>query len=157
MAGATPTKKEFLALIAMLQAQVAMLTAAALVAAAAQPAGTAPMIFADMPQTLGAYDLINYLTKGGLAIFEQGCKALDNKALTNGFAMTPNQIVIFVETIHHRIVAPILNNDRLYIMGPGEYLEPCLFILDSWGFIMYNSQLEIMGSGKYLKLRLYIG
>ncbi len=33
------------------------------------------------------------------------------------------------ETI--KSVTPILNNDRLYIMGPGEYLEPGLFILDS--------------------------
>jgi hypothetical protein len=35
------------------------------------------------------------------AIFEQGCKALDNKALTDGFAMTSDQTVIFVETFHH--------------------------------------------------------
>jgi hypothetical protein len=36
-----------------------------------------------------------------------------------------------------RSVASVLNNDRIYIMGPGEYLEPGLFILDPWGFIMY--------------------
>ncbi len=30
----------------------------------------------------------------------QGCKALDNKALTDDFAMTPNQTVIFVEAFH---------------------------------------------------------
>ncbi len=41
----------------------------------------------------------------------------------------------------HGSVAPVLNNDQLYIMGPGEYLEPGLFILDPWGFIMYNSRL----------------
>ncbi len=35
-------------------------------------------------------------------------------------------------------VAPILNNDQLYITGAGEYLEPGLFILDPWGFIVYN-------------------
>ena len=35
-------------------------------------------------------------------------------------------------------VAPILNNARLYITGAGEYLEPGLFILDPWGFIVYN-------------------
>jgi hypothetical protein len=40
-----------------------------------------------------------------------------------------------------RPVAPILNNDRLYIMGLGEYLEPGLFILDPWGFVMYNFRL----------------
>ncbi len=40
---------------------------------------------------------------------------------------------------HEVSVAPIINNDRLYIMGPSEYLEPCLFILDPWGLIIYNS------------------
>ncbi len=55
------------------------------------------MVFADTPQMLGADDLIDFLAKRGSAIFEQGCKALDNKAPTDGFAMTPNQTVIFVE------------------------------------------------------------
>jgi hypothetical protein len=50
---------------------------------------------------LGANDLMNYLTKLGSAIFKQGCKALDNKPLTDGFAMTSNQTVIFVEAFHH--------------------------------------------------------
>jgi hypothetical protein len=54
---------------------------------------------------LGADGLIDYSTKRGSAIFEQGCKALDDKALTNGFAMTPNQTVIFVEAFHHRATA----------------------------------------------------
>ncbi len=58
------------------------------------------MVFADMPQMLGANDLIDYSTKRGSTIFEQGCKLLENKALTNGFAMTSNQTIIFVEAIH---------------------------------------------------------
>jgi hypothetical protein len=90
MAGATPTDAELMAIIAMLQVQVDALTAAAPVAAAALPAGAAPVVFTDTPQTLVANDLIDYLTKRRSAIFEQGCKALDNKALTNGFAITPN-------------------------------------------------------------------
>jgi hypothetical protein len=49
---------------------------------------------------LGANDLINYLTKQGSAIFKQGCKALGNKALADGFAMTPDQTVIFIEAFH---------------------------------------------------------
>ncbi len=49
---------------------------------------------------LGANDLINYSTRRGSTIFEQGCKPLDDKALTNGFAMTSNQTVIFVEAFH---------------------------------------------------------
>ncbi len=50
-----------------------------------------------MPQTLGVDNLIDYLTKRGQLIYEQGCKALNNKALTNGFNMIPNETVIFIE------------------------------------------------------------
>ena len=71
MAGATPTSDELIALIAMLQAQVAALTAMAPAATAAPPVGAAPVVFADTPQRLGAIDLIDYLTKQRLAIFEQ--------------------------------------------------------------------------------------
>ncbi len=53
-----------------------------------------------MPQTLGANDLMDYSTKRGSTIFEQGCKPLNDKALTNGFAMTPNQTVIFLKAFH---------------------------------------------------------
>ncbi len=35
-------------------------------------------------------------------------------------------------------VAPVLNYTRLYKTSPGEYLEPGLFKLDPWGFIVYN-------------------
>jgi hypothetical protein len=50
---------------------------------------------------LGADDLINYLAKQGSAIFEQECRALDNKTLTNDFLMTPDQTGIFVMGFHH--------------------------------------------------------
>ncbi len=50
-----------------------------------------------MPQTLGIDDLINYLTKRGQLIYNHGCKALEDKALTSGFNMFPNKIVVFVE------------------------------------------------------------
>jgi hypothetical protein len=90
MAGAAPTNAELMTIIANLQAQIAVLQATAPAAAAAPPAGTVPVVFADMPQMLGADDLINYSTKRGSAILKQGCKALNDKALTNGFAMTPN-------------------------------------------------------------------
>jgi hypothetical protein len=68
---------------------------------AAPAAAATPVAFADTPQTLGVNDLINYLTKRGQLIYEQGCKALDDKALTNGFNMTPNKTVVFVETFRH--------------------------------------------------------
>jgi hypothetical protein len=54
---------------------------------------------------MDANDLINYSTKSGTAIFEQGCKAIDDKALTDGFAMTPDQTVIFIKAFHCRATA----------------------------------------------------
>jgi hypothetical protein len=100
-----PTNAKLLALIAMLQLQVVALIAMAPVATVAPPAGAAPVVFVDTPQTLSANDLIDYLTKRGSAIFEQGYKALDNKALTNRFTMTPDQTVIFVNAFHRLATA----------------------------------------------------
>jgi hypothetical protein len=37
--------------------------------------------------------------KQGSGIYEQGCKTLDDKALTDGFGMIPNQTVVFVESL----------------------------------------------------------
>jgi hypothetical protein len=100
MAAPAPTTAELMAIINTLQVQTVALQNAAPAATAAPPAGTATMVFANMPQMLGANDLINYLTKQGSTIFEQRCKPLDDKALTNGFAMTPDQTIIFIEAFH---------------------------------------------------------
>jgi hypothetical protein len=81
----------------VLQAEVQALQNAALAIQAAPAAAAAPVVFADTPQTLGLDDLINYLTKRGQLIYDQGCKALDNKALTTGYNRIPNKTVIFVE------------------------------------------------------------
>ncbi len=91
-----------MAIITTLQVQINALQNAASAAAAAPQAGSASVVFADTPQTLGTNDLINYSTKRGSTIFEQGCKALDDKAFTDGFAMTHDQTVIFVKTFHCR-------------------------------------------------------
>ena len=90
MANQQPTVQELQALIQALQAQVQALQNAA-PAVQAAPAGAAtPVVFADMPQTLGVDDLIDYLTKRGQLIYDHGCAALDDKALTNRFNMIPN-------------------------------------------------------------------
>ena len=102
MAAPAPTIAELMAIITTLQAHIDALQNAAPAAAAAPPAGAATVIFTNTPQMLGANDLIDYLTKQGSTMFKQGCKPLDDKALTDGFAMTPNQTVIFVEAFHHR-------------------------------------------------------
>jgi hypothetical protein len=102
MAAPAPTTAKLMAIITTLQAQIVALQNVAPAAAAAQPAGAATVVFANTPQMLGANDLIDYSTKQESTIFEQGWKPLDDKALTDGFAMTPDQTVIFVEAFHRR-------------------------------------------------------
>jgi hypothetical protein len=95
MANQQPTVAELQALIQTLQAQVLALQNVAPGVQAAPAA--AQVVFANMPQTLGINNLIDYLTKLGKDIYNHGCGALDNKALTNGFSMTPGETVVFVE------------------------------------------------------------
>ncbi len=73
------------------------------------------MVFADMPQMLGTNDLIDYSTKKGSRIFEQGCKPLDDKAFTNGFAMAPDQTAIFVEAFHRHAITMGWNQGAMQI------------------------------------------
>jgi hypothetical protein len=97
----TPTTAKLMAIITALQAQIVALQNMAPAATAVPPAGSATVVFANRPLKLGANDLINCSTKRGSTIFEQGYKSLDDKALTNGFAMTPDQTIIFVKLFHH--------------------------------------------------------
>ena len=97
-----PTVQELQALILALQGQVTTLQNAAPVAPAAPTAATTAVVFAEMPQTLGVDDLIDYLTKKGKGIYNQGCEALDDKALTNGFNMTPNETIVFIEALERK-------------------------------------------------------
>jgi hypothetical protein len=115
MAVPAPTTAKLMAIINTLQAQIVALQNAVPAAAAAPPAGAATMVFTDMPQMLGINDLIDYLTKRGSTIFEQGCKPLNDKALTNSFAMTPNQTVIFVEAFHHHAMTMGWNQGAMQI------------------------------------------
>jgi hypothetical protein len=101
MAAAALTTAKLQALILQLQTQVTTLTLAAAPAAS----GSAAIVFADTPQLLHAKDLINYSTKRGSGIYEQGCKTLDDKALPNGFGMTPNQTVVFVKSLTRHATA----------------------------------------------------
>jgi hypothetical protein len=82
MAAPAPTVADHQALILMLQAQVAIFQAA--IPAAPATGAAAAVTFVNTPQTLNANDLLDYLTKRGSSIYEQGCKALDNKALASG-------------------------------------------------------------------------
>jgi hypothetical protein len=48
---------------------------------------------------LNANDLLDYSVKRGSSIYEQGCKALEDKALSGGFGMTTDQMVVFVKAV----------------------------------------------------------
>jgi hypothetical protein len=50
-------------------------------------------------------DLLDYSTKRGSSIYKQGCKTLDNKALTDGFGMTSDQRVVLVKAVSCCIIA----------------------------------------------------
>jgi hypothetical protein len=102
MVNQATTVQELQALIQMLQAKVTALKNAAPVAQAAPTAATTQVVFAKMPQTLGIDDLIDYSTKRGKDIYNQGCEALDNKAPTNGFNMTPNKTAVFIEALERK-------------------------------------------------------
>jgi hypothetical protein len=97
MAAPAPTVTDLQVLIQALQAQNALLQAA--LSAAPATGAAAVVTFADTPQMLNANDLLEYSTKRGSSIYEQGCKALDNKALSGGFGMTTDQTVVFVEAV----------------------------------------------------------
>jgi hypothetical protein len=47
-------------------------------------------------------DIIDYSTKRGSAIYKKGIQALDDKALTDGFAVTQSQTVVFIEALQNK-------------------------------------------------------
>ena len=99
MAQQAPTVQELLALIQKLRNQVDTLNKAATTGTTAT---TATVVFVDTPNTLEVENSIDYNTKQGASIYEQGCQALDDKAFTEGFSMSINQSVVFVEALHHK-------------------------------------------------------
>jgi hypothetical protein len=101
MAPATPTTAKLQALITVLQTQVATLTSTAATTSTTLTPTPTVVVFGDTPQSLNAKELIDYATKRGSSIYEQGCKTLDNKALPDGFSITANQTVVFVEALAH--------------------------------------------------------
>ena len=103
MAAATPTTAELQALIATLQTQVAALTSMVATTSTTSTLTPAVGVFADTPQLLlDTKDLLDYAMKRGCSIYEQGCKTLDNTALSDGFSITADQTVVFVEALTHR-------------------------------------------------------
>ena len=103
MAAPALTVADLQSLILMLQAQVANLQAA--IPAAPATGASAVITFADTPQTLNADDLLDYSTKRDSSIYEQGCKALEDKVLAGSFGMTTDQAVVFVKAVSCRTIA----------------------------------------------------
>jgi hypothetical protein len=99
MANQGPTIKELEQLINQLQAQVTALQGAPAVPAAAT---AATVVFTDTPQTIGVDNIIDYSKKLGKDIYKKGCPALDDKALMDGFNITPNETVVFVEAFKRK-------------------------------------------------------
>ncbi len=89
-------------LIQALQAQNALLQAT--LSAAPATGAAAVVTFADTPPTLNANDLFDYSTKRGSSIYEQGYKALDDKALAGSSGMTTDQTVVFVKAVSCRAI-----------------------------------------------------
>jgi hypothetical protein len=93
-----------------LLAEVALLKAQTSTSFGSSTAGgtiapTTPSVtFADTPQTLNLDTLLDYSTKSGMGIYNQGCKALDNKALADGFGMTPDQTIVFIKASSCRAI-----------------------------------------------------
>jgi hypothetical protein len=63
-----------MAIITQLQAQIVALQNAAPAATAAPPAGAAPVVFTNTPQTLGTNNLIDYSTKQGSTFLSKGAR-----------------------------------------------------------------------------------
>jgi hypothetical protein len=86
-AAAAPTIEQLSALMVALQQEVNALRNTA----------PTPIVFAETPQTMEVNNPINYATKRGAEIYKQGCAPLNDKSLTKGFNMTPNQTITFVK------------------------------------------------------------
>jgi hypothetical protein len=75
------------------------------------------------------------MTKRVSTIFEQGCKLLDDKALTDGFAMTPNQTIIFVKAFHCRATTMGWNQGTMQITSFANSAGCQVDIIKSYGQI----------------------
>ena len=130
MSATTPTVAELQALIVTLQAQVSALAAAAPV-----PAATTAVVFADAPQSLNSDKLIDYLTKKGESIYKEGIKALEDKALTEGFGMTPGQTVVFIEALTRRATAMGWNAGTMQITSHNNADGQAIDVIKCYGQI----------------------
>ncbi len=70
------------------------------------------MVFTDTPQDYG--------TKRGAEIYKQGYAPLDDKSLTDGFNMTPDKTVTFIEALQRRCTEMGWNTSTKNITGIGH-------------------------------------
>jgi hypothetical protein len=128
-----PTIAELSALVATLQQEIATLRQQQ----AQQPVAPAanPIVFADTPQTLKVENLIDYGTKRGAEIYRQGCAPLDDKSLTDGFNMTPDQVVTFIEAFHRHCTEMGWNNGNKNITSFTNRVGNTINIIKNYGQI----------------------
>jgi hypothetical protein len=119
-----PTIEELSALIVALQAQVNALWAA-----------PTAIVFAETPQMMEVNNLIDYLMKRDAEIYKQGCAPLDDKSLTKGFNMTPDQTVTFVEAFQRRSTKMGWNADTKGITSFANRDGNTINIIKSYGQI----------------------
>ena len=93
----TPTAEQFAQLLAQVTALQNELTTLR-----NQQERPNAVVFAETPQTLEVENLIDYGSKRGAEIYRQGCAPLDDKSLTDGFNMTPDQTITFIEALQRR-------------------------------------------------------
>ena len=130
--------------VANLQAQIATLQAevSALTAAAPAPAAATAVVFADMPQLLNSNDPINYSTKKGESIYKEGSKALNNKALTEGFGMTPCQTMVFIEALTRRATVMGWNAGTMQITFHNNAISQAIEVIDTTAKSMRSPSRE---------------
>jgi hypothetical protein len=93
------------------------------------------VIFAKTPQTLEVKNLIDYGSKRGAEIYMQGCAPLDDKSLTDGFNMTPDQTITFIEALQRRCTEMGWNSSTKNITSFQNKDNVTINIIKSYGQI----------------------
>jgi hypothetical protein len=66
---------------------------------------TSTVTYACTLWTLNSDDLLDYSSKAGISTYNQEVKPLEDKALADGFGMTSDQTIIFVEAFSRRAIS----------------------------------------------------
>ena len=102
---------------------------------------------------LGIDDLINYSTKRDKDIYEHGCEALGNKALNNGFNMTPNKTVVFDEAFQRKANSMSWSKGTKQITTFTNHEGNFIGIIKNYGQIdIAINKIHVSGSARWERL-----